>query len=165
MPRTNIPSLPPHATENEIRQAMLIDERKRLTGIGGWLATFIVLYALGWFFGLGLIFGLAMDAGFTFAMLIIVVLDWTGRIAVLAGLLSASRSGSRAIRMGLGTQLACMIIQSIVTIMSLRMDAGAFLALLCILAYHIAWLTYFSKSLRVKYTYDDRAWGRHSEVF
>lgn len=164
MTQPNNSSLPPSITEADVRAAMLIDERKRLTGIAGWLATFIILYGFGWFFGFGLIAGMVME-GVTTALGTIVVLDWVGRIAVLAGLLSASRSGSGRIRTALIVQIACTVLQFVILISRSGMEAGAFLVMLAVLGYHIAWLAYFNTSRRVRHTYDDRVTGRHSDVF
>ena len=166
MSQSNEPSsFTKYASESEVRQAMLIDERKRLTGIGGWLAAFVIMYGFGWFFGIGLFIGMGMH-GSDVPLTIFAVLDWVGRTAVLAGLLSASGSGSKTIRAGQGVQVACAAIQFIIILTRpYSLEPELLLLMLGLLGYQIAWMVYFRNSRRVRHTYDDRAAGRHSEVF
>lgn len=143
------------ATESEVRAALALAERMQLTGIGGWLATFYILYGFGWFFGIGLLVGMSnanqYDTGGTF----MVLADWAGRIVMGLCMFTAHNSKSGPMRAGLIVQIICAATQLMILLGGSNHDKGTFaLLILLYMAYSGGWLIYFKKSLRVKYTYD-----------
>ena len=149
-------AVPRAATEAEVRAALTIVERKRLTGIGGWLALFYSLYGAGWFFGIGLLIGVVYSGGNQGRMLEFVLLDWAGRIITGLCLIAAHRKAShRPVYLALGLQILATLIQMLILLSQAGIPdkAKAGLVFVLVIGYYVAWLVYFTKSLRVRYTY------------
>ena len=146
----------PGATAGEEeRLARLADERRRLTGISGWLAVFFGFYALSWLGGIVILVYALLNfrelSDFTF-----LIPAWIGRIALLAGLFATTSHGSRAIRAGLWVQTACAAFQLFMLMAAARyVQSQLFIIAFLTLAWPVGWLIYFGNSLRVKYTYDE----------